>query len=134
LRQTTLIVLKSDIWLDFNKLLFTTIFFKCHAHSLFLYSTRNRDGIPILCKVGGIFLSSTWRESYVSNVSHTAVYIDCHIELYRYVTCIWLWHALSFYLKMLRAKKFELKRKFIGNKYRSYEQLNRCFSKRTASI
>jgi hypothetical protein len=33
--KKALIVLKSDIWLDFNKLLFTAMFFKFHAHSLF---------------------------------------------------------------------------------------------------
>lgn len=64
-----------------------------------------------------MFLSSTRTDNFVSNVSHTAVHIDCHIELYRFLTWICLWHALSFYLKMLRAKKFALKPKFIGNKY-----------------
>jgi hypothetical protein len=38
--QSRLILLKFDIWLDFNKLLFTALFFKRNTHSLFRTPTE----------------------------------------------------------------------------------------------
>jgi hypothetical protein len=75
-RQLTLILLKSFIRINFNKLLFKTISFKCHAH--FLHSSGKRAVIP---RVTGIFLSLMWREMLVYKVSHPAACIGSGIEL-----------------------------------------------------
>jgi hypothetical protein len=82
-RQLTSVLLKSDASLNFNKLLFTAISFKFHAH--FLHSSGKMAEIHRVLRLGGIFLSSMWREMLVCNVSHPAICIDAGIELCNFV-------------------------------------------------
>jgi hypothetical protein len=52
MRQLTLVLLKSDISLNFNKLLFKVTSFECHAH--FLHSSRKKVEIPRILGLGDI--------------------------------------------------------------------------------
>jgi hypothetical protein len=51
-RQLTLVLLKSDILLKFNKLLFKAMSFKCHD---FLHCSRKKPEIPRVLGLGGYF-------------------------------------------------------------------------------
>ena len=52
-RQMALILLKYDVWLNFNKLSSKAKFFKCQTH--FLHSSTKRAGIPRILVTGEYF-------------------------------------------------------------------------------
>jgi hypothetical protein len=112
-------LLKSDIYLNFNKLLFKAMSFKCHPTLLTLQQKKKKSCHSKSFSLREIFLSSMWREMLTCNVSHPAICIDSRIQVWYLVSgrCSNVWHVFSFYLKMPRTKKLAPKRKFRRNKF-----------------
>jgi hypothetical protein len=72
-RQLTLVLLKSDISLNFNKLLFKAMSFKCHAH--FLHSSRKKAEIPRVLGLGGYFFLRCGEKCW-SAMFHTLPFVS----------------------------------------------------------
>jgi hypothetical protein len=76
-RQLTLISFESDIWLNFNKVLFKEMSLKHHAH--FLHSSRKRAAVPRVSRVGG-YLFLRCGEKYCPLTFHTLPHVSIVIS------------------------------------------------------
>jgi hypothetical protein len=110
-----LFLLKSDISLNFNKVLFKAMSFKCHAH--FLHSGTKKAGVPKVLGLGEYFFlrcgEKRWSVMFCT-LPFVSIVVPSSGALPVGSVCVL--RVFSFYLKMTRTKKFASKPKFRGHK------------------